>query len=116
MLSLPSKGLLEASKPIKVTPYLKTEVTPLQDKGWWVVLATPGCAGPNDGVMQPGYKVCQVVARGPGCRNAAVEPLLCCKLVHIAHKLDGHLCHNLAIASLLSSIKQKLLQVYFDVT
>lgn len=55
------------------------------------MLATPGGAGPHNGFMQARHKVCQVAACGAGCRHAAVEPLLGCKLIYAAHKLDGHL-------------------------
>ena len=55
------------------------------------MLPTPGGAGPHNGLVQPGHKVCQVASRGAGSRHAAVEPLLSRKLIYVAHELDRHL-------------------------
>lgn len=78
--------------------YLKAEMASFLHKGWRMVLATPGGAGPHDGVMQARHKVGQVAACGAGSRHTAVEPLLRCKLIYVAHKLDVYLrsshCHS----------------------
>lgn len=63
----------------------------LLHEGGRVVLAAPGGTGPHDGVMQARHKICQVAACAAGCRQAAVKPLLGCKLIYVAHKLDRHL-------------------------